>query len=591
MKIEVLVSTMNLKNHEELIKNMNISESVVINQTQKIELEDVKSGKNRLYNYQEKGLSRSRNRAIENSNADICVIADDDVRYVDNYKTIIEEGYKKYPDADIIAFYVDNIDKNRHRPIHSERKINFITSMQIKSQQITFKRKSIIENNIRFDENFGTGTDLFMGEENIFLTECIKKGLKIYYIPITTNIIQTNISTWFNGHNERFFNVKGAVYYRISKILSNILILQFAIRKYRKYKKEINLINAIKYMFIGKRNYKKSIKKKIYFMGDFCLNTGPAIVNKSYYPYVADKCYICKTNNKPIRVLHFIIYIWKCDSLLISSLSKFHLQSAKFAKAFNKKVLYLMHGYGKLEYEANEITKEKGKMLEVENGILNTVDTIICVSEQFSELLKKDRADLQNKITFVNNGIDKINIEHKRNNNNNTYTIISIGGGKPLKNILYICKAIEKIEDIKIKFIVIGEKNKYGESIKEFNFVEYYETLQHDEVLEKLQESDLYIQNSTIETFCLAVVEAISAGCKIMVSKNVGALSIINNIEDYMIINNVHDVEEIFHKIKTIYKNRNLDINYIENYEKYSWQNESKILIDKCKEEKNENKE
>lgn len=343
MKIEVLVSTMDLENHEELLNKMNIKESVVINQTQSKTLKDITEGENRLYSYQEKGLSKSRNRAIENSEADICIIADDDLKYENNYKNTVEEGYQKYPDADIIAFYVDNFDEKRKRPIRKEGKINLLKSMQIQSVQVTFKRKSIRDKNIKFNERFGAGAELYMGEENIFLAQCLKKGLKIYYIPKTIATIQDNSSTWFKGHNEYNFNVKGAVYYEISKILYPILILQFALRKRWLYANEVKTSKAIKYMFEGVKKYKKSIKKKIYYMGDFCSNTGPAMVNKSYYPYMKDECYICKTNNKMIRLLHFTIFIKKCNILLISGMSKFHVKSAEIAKKYKKQVIYLMH--------------------------------------------------------------------------------------------------------------------------------------------------------------------------------------------------------------------------------------------------------
>ena len=71
MKIEVLVSTMNLNNTKELIKNMNIkTKYTIINQTQNIEaIQD-----NNVYNYNEKGLSRSRNRAISHAKEEICII-------------------------------------------------------------------------------------------------------------------------------------------------------------------------------------------------------------------------------------------------------------------------------------------------------------------------------------------------------------------------------------------------------------------------------------------------------------------------------------------------------------------------------------
>ena len=149
MGIEVLVSTMNLSNTKELIKNMNIkTKYTIINQTKNIEaIQD-----NNVYNYNEKGLSKSRNRAISHATEDICLIADDDVKYIDNYEEIIKNAYKKYKDADIITFHIKSL--NPERPIKKVKsnRINQITAMRIISSQISFKKQSLINNNIIFDD-------------------------------------------------------------------------------------------------------------------------------------------------------------------------------------------------------------------------------------------------------------------------------------------------------------------------------------------------------------------------------------------------------------------------------------------------------
>lgn len=581
MNIEVLISTMNLINQKDLIKKSNTKSSVIINQTENITLEDITEGKHRLYSYQEKGLSRSRNKAIKNSRADICAISDDDIRYEDNYEEIIKEGYRKYPDADVIAFYLDNVDKNINRPRRKEGKINFLKSMQIKSSQITFKRKSIVDKNIKFKERFGAGSELYMGEENIFLVDCLKAGLKIYYIPITIATTQENNSSWFRGYNEYNFNVRGAAYYEMSKNLYPLLILQFAIRKTNLYADVVKPLNAIKYMFKGANQYRKSLKKKIYFMGDFCSNTGPAIVNKNYYPYMQEDAYICKTNSKIIRPLHFIFNIFRSDVLLISCLSKFHIKAAKLTKKLNKKVVYLMHGYNKVEYHLNEVPEDKRILRDVEEEMLSISDKIICVSEKLCEYMKNERKDIANKFDFVNNGIEILEKPiKKREDNEKAYTIISTGGGKKNKNNLTVCKAISKIKDFEIKYIVIGELSTEGEEIKKYNFVEYYENLSHEEVLNKMYEADLYIQNSYFETFGLAIIEAIETGCKILITKNIGALSIIDNIEENMLINKNEDVEEICNKIKKMINCRK-NYKYIKDIQQYTWEAESKRLKNK----------
>lgn len=258
MKLEVLVSTMNLKNEEEtetLIKKMHIQgKAVVINQitAQNIAKTTKEDGSFRVYSYNEKGLSKSRNIAIDKLEADIGVIADDDVIYNEKYEETITKAYEKYPDADIIAFYVQS--KNESRPIRKQKthKVNFITAMRIRSVQITLKKES----KIKFDEEFGIGSKYNRGEENIWLYDCMKSGKKVYYINEEIGEVLQKQSSWYSGMDEEFLKSEGAVFYRISKKFYWILDLQYAIRKRKYYKHNMSTIEAFKYLRQGSKTYK-----------------------------------------------------------------------------------------------------------------------------------------------------------------------------------------------------------------------------------------------------------------------------------------------------------------------------------------------
>lgn len=584
--IEYLISTMNQKDIS-FLDNMNIKDNVVIiNQTTQNDKRIVKK-ENQVIKFissVEKGLSKSRNMALDNASADICVIADDDFKYYDNSSKKILEAYEKYSDADIIAFYYCSTGRQKKKFDNKVKRVNYLNSLKICSAQITFKRESLEKKSIRFNERFGAGTEKYKaGEENIFLYECLRKGLKIYIEPVYILEIQEkgNESAWFKGYNKNFFETKGAVYYQMTKRFYWILILQFAIRKRNLYKNsDITIIKAIKYMFDASKNYKEESKKKIYIMGDFVSNTGPAVVNKSYYKYLQDNIYVCKSNSKIKRIIDLLLKIGKCKVIVISGISKLQLLGCKIAKKFNKKVIYLMHGYAKMEYEENEVEQEKRNLLDIEKEMLEKTDEIVCVSERFCQILKQDREDLKDKITFVNNGIEMpTSIEKKKKNE--VFTIISVGGGVKLKHNLEVCKAINQIKDIAIKFIVIGKKDKDGEEIAKYKFVEYYDYMLHEEVIKKMQESDLYIQNSSFETFGLAIFEAIANGCKILISKNVGALSIVDNISEEMVIEN-NDIEEIKNKIYIMYEKKDENMIYINDYEQYTWKKEAEKLLNLC---------
>ncbi|MDQ5886419.1 MAG: hypothetical protein QG628_816 [Patescibacteria group bacterium] len=114
MIIQVLISTMNQQDIKKLIKEMNTKSAVVVNQVTEniIVPKDIRTSLITAISITERGLSKSRNRAIKAATAEVCLIADDDMYYVDSYENIVTEAYVRYPDADIITFYVDHEDPN-----------------------------------------------------------------------------------------------------------------------------------------------------------------------------------------------------------------------------------------------------------------------------------------------------------------------------------------------------------------------------------------------------------------------------------------------------------------------------------------------
>jgi len=264
MKIEVLISTMHQSNMD-IFSKMNIkSDALAVNQCDhEYRVERVINNCNvfRMISLFDRGLSKSRNLAIHNSSADICVIADDDLFYENNYVEIIIEAYKKNPDADIIAFSVPSSNKERPTKILKKTNVNVLQSMKLASFQLTFRRKRIVDNQISFNTLFGAGSIYVCGEENIFLIECFRKGLKVKFVNIRIASVDHKESTWFQGFNELYLKTKGAMFYEMSSTFWLPLILQFAIRKYKLYQSSFSLLNAMKYLFKGGFEYKSILLK------------------------------------------------------------------------------------------------------------------------------------------------------------------------------------------------------------------------------------------------------------------------------------------------------------------------------------------
>ena len=318
------------------------------------------------------------------------------------------------------------------------------------------------------------------------------------------------------------------------------------------------------------------MKKKAYFIGDMLNNTGPAIVNKSYYPYLNKNIVFCFSNNKIIRSIHFLFNFIFVNNIIISGFSKLNCLLLIISKLFKKNTVYLMHGFAVEEVKYNDNLNGE-KKIKSEYRFLKRVDKIVCVSEFFSEHLKKTYPEFKDKICFINNGISIDYNETKQKKEHKTFTIISVGGGVKQKNNMTVCKAINSIKK-NIRFIVIGKLAEDGDRIKDYSFVEYYESLPHEEVIKKMRESDLYIQNSYFETFGLAIIEALESGCNLLISKNIGVCSILNNLKENDIILNNEDIEEISKKVLLKMSEKKCNITY--DKEEVSCEQASKKLLE-----------
>lgn len=245
---EVLISCMHEKDLSIIQKSNLKCKTLIVNQCV-CEKETVDAnGNTRMINTQDRGLSKSRNKAIDNAEGDICLIADNDEIFIDNLEEVILEAYRENPKADIIVF---KICGRKDKFGGKRKKLGKFQVLKVRSVQISFKLDKI-KNNIRFDEKLGAGTELGSGEENKFLLDCLKKGLKIFYVPIEILSLRENESTWFHGFTEEFFYNRGRVTsYIMGKFFAFFYGIFFIIKKRKLYRNNLSSFIALKYLKKG----------------------------------------------------------------------------------------------------------------------------------------------------------------------------------------------------------------------------------------------------------------------------------------------------------------------------------------------------
>lgn len=186
--IEILVSTMN-RSSLDFLKPMFVSHFsdysiLVINQTTQNNLLQSDYPSVRVINSFEKGLSKSRNMALQNAKGELCVIADDDIQYKDDFQEKILRVFNENPDTAIAGFRVVNPEGTLFKKYPKARLINpdTLQLLSIMSVEMVLN-KTVIHDEIKFDERFGLGAQFTMGEEGVFIFGLLNRGFKIIMEP------------------------------------------------------------------------------------------------------------------------------------------------------------------------------------------------------------------------------------------------------------------------------------------------------------------------------------------------------------------------------------------------------------------------
>lgn len=241
MNVQVLVATMNQKNLL-LAEKMNIRCSAIIaNQADREEIVNCTTeyGDIKMITTKTRGVGLNRNIALTAANEEILLFADDDVRYYDDMPESVINAFNDNPNADVILFGMD-ITKNgviTERRTCKTGRVHVWNSMRYGTYRIAARRKSIVNNNITFNQCFGGGCEFSAGEDSLFLKSCFDAGLKVYSYDYILGTCNKDTSTWFVGHNEKYFYDKGVLIRKLFPKSACIMALYFGIH----FKRETHL--------------------------------------------------------------------------------------------------------------------------------------------------------------------------------------------------------------------------------------------------------------------------------------------------------------------------------------------------------------
>lgn len=273
MSVTVLISCMHQKDASIIERTGVHTDAVVVNQCDEdneelfFYINDAgKECKVKIVNSTERGLSRSRNLAIQKAWGDYCIFADDDEILADDYERIIQTAFDRNVKADIVAFnYKDQnsrLKDNYKKPISEEREAKM--NHNYSSVAIAFRLSRIIENEVWFDPRIGAGSGIISaGEESVWQALARKKGLRIFQCPDYIATVSQANSTWFRGYDERYFYDLGA------NLTARYGFIKYIFQFYYPYRlrqvSNLSIWQQLYYINAGMRGFKKSLGFSQYF--------------------------------------------------------------------------------------------------------------------------------------------------------------------------------------------------------------------------------------------------------------------------------------------------------------------------------------
>ena len=292
---------------------------------------------------------------------------------------------------------------------------------------------------------------------------------------------------------------------------------------------------------------------KILFWGDTAGEGGPNYVNRGIVKELTPNFRYVARKNKYVRFASAAAKCLFCDVTVVSGLSKQAMLLSGIAKAFGKKVVYIMHGCVAYESVVN-LQSGTEAALKQEEYLLKNADLLLPVSKKFRNWVQNRYPQYAHKAKYLYNGIEKTWPDEAASECPKIKgSVAASGADRGVKNNIVVARAVERMNG-KAMLTVYG--TVYHKAPEGFRYAKYVDRIPRSEFFGHLRQTELFVANSIFDTFNLSVIEALQCGCSVLVSEAVGVTDLLA-LEENDLIHDPMDEDEIGRKIRYLLENPN----------------------------------
>ena len=256
--LEVLVAALQ-ENDITLADRMNLStDALICNQCQEVSYSEFerKGHRIRTLAFNERGVGRNRNNALMRATAEIVLFADEDIVYDEDYEESVLKAFEENPQADILMFNVHAVESRRTYENRRRKRVRWYNYGRYPTYAMAARLDPLRRANVWFSLLYGGGAPYSNGEDSLFLHDCLKKGLRIWAVPVEIgheSAREDESSTWFEGYNEKFFYDRGVLYRDLYGRLAGAMAFRFLLAHRKVMCEQLSLRQALGIMQKGIR--------------------------------------------------------------------------------------------------------------------------------------------------------------------------------------------------------------------------------------------------------------------------------------------------------------------------------------------------
>ena len=190
------------------------------------------------------GVTKSRNAVIENTQTEYLVFADDDIEIDANGLRQTVEYLDHHQEVSLVLGRVNAGDKPRKNYPAKPTKLTRFNSAKAATPEMVIRVESIRNAGISFDENFGAGMKYHLGDEYIFVSDCLKKGLEAVSLPIVIASHEQD-SSGTDWKSEQSIISRAKVFTRVFGSFAFFAKLGFAYKNFRNFGSFKNILKFV----------------------------------------------------------------------------------------------------------------------------------------------------------------------------------------------------------------------------------------------------------------------------------------------------------------------------------------------------------